>query len=147
MKLDKAASFLAAALAPLLASAASHDLATFVLEYDLDRDGAVSKEEFQKERERRFASTDTDHDGGISRDEYVDEFRARLMFTKPDAETVDRQLEQTGVRFDVLDSNRNGAISAAEFYHSGWGMFGEHDYNLDGAVSLADENESSDDRT
>jgi Ca2+-binding EF-hand superfamily protein len=134
-----AIALLAAAFAPLAARAASHDLATFVLEYDLDGDGVATKEEFQRERERRFAATDVDHDGGISRDEYVDEFRARLMFSKPDADTVKRQIEQTHVRFDVLDTNDDGAISAAEFHHSGWGMFDEHDYNRDGAVSLADE--------
>jgi Ca2+-binding EF-hand superfamily protein len=142
MKTTLTTAVLVSALASAAVNAASHDLATFVLEYDLDGDGIASMEEFQKERERRFASTDVDHDGGISRDEYVDEFRARLMFSKPDAETVTRQIEQTHVRFDVLDTNHNGAISAAEFYHSGWGMFDEHDYNRDGAVSLADEAEA-----
>jgi Ca2+-binding EF-hand superfamily protein len=140
MRLSTVASLVVAVWSPLLANAASHDLPTFIGEYDLDRNGSVTKEEFQKERERRFASTDTDHDGSVSRDEYIDEFRARLMFSNPDPETVVRQLEQTGVRFDVLDSNHNGLISAAEFYHSGWGMFDEHDYNLDSAISLADEN-------
>jgi hypothetical protein len=124
---------------PLLANAASHELQTFVGEYDLDRNGSVSKEEFHKERERRFLSTDTNHDGVLSRAEYVDEFRGRLMYSKPDPETVERQLAQTDVRFDSLDSNGNGEISLAEFYHSGWNMFGEHDYNRDDAVSLTDE--------
>lgn len=124
--------------AALAANAASHDLATFVGEYDLDRDGSVSKEEFQKERERRFAATDANHDGAISLDEYVDEFRARLMFGNPKPEEAAKQLSQTQVRFDALDSNSDGRISSAEFYHSGWTMFTEHEYNRDGAVSLAD---------
>ncbi len=128
----------AALLMPLLAGAASHDLATFVGEYDLDASGSVSMEEFQKERERRFASTDTDHDGRISRQEYMDEFHARLMFGKPEAVAIEKQMKQTDVRFGVLDVNKDGAISPAEFIHSGWGMFDEHDYNKDGAVSLAD---------
>lgn len=127
-------------LLPVIANAASHELETFVGEYDLDRNGSVSKEEFQKERERRFLSTDTNHDGSISLAEYYDEFRGRLMFSKPDPETVERQLGQTNVRFDSLDSNSDGGISLAEFYHSGWNMFGEHDYNRDGMVSLADKN-------
>lgn len=136
----KRTTLLACALLPLVAHAASHQLETFVGEYDLDRNGSVSKEEFQKERERRFLSTDTNHDGLLSRGEYFDEFRGRLMFSHPDADTVERQLGQTDVRFDSLDSNGDGSISLAEFYHSGWNMFGEHDYNLDGAVSLADQN-------
>lgn len=125
-------------LAPLLTLAASHDLSTFVGEYDLDRNGSVSKEEFQRERERRFAATDTDRDGGISLEEYLAEYRGRLMHSNPDARTIDRQMEQTASRFKVLDSNADTRISAAEFQHSGWGMYDEHDYNRDGAVSLAD---------
>lgn len=131
----------AVVLLPMLAQAASHDLATFVGEYDLDRNGSVSMEEFQKERERRFAATDTDHDGRISKAEYMDEFRARLMFGKPDAATLDKQMQQTDVRFGVLDVNKDGAISPAEFIHSGWSMFNEHDYSRDGAVSMADKHE------
>ena len=120
------------------ASAASHDLATFVGEYDLDSDGKVSMEEFLQERDRRFASTDVDRDGGISREEYLSEFRARLMYSKPEPDKITAQMKQTEVRFGVLDVNKDGHISAAEFQHSGWSMFGEHDYNRDGAVSLAD---------
>lgn len=140
MKLNTLSGLLVALALPLVASAASHELETFVGEYDLDRNGIVSKEEFQKERERRFSSTDTNHDGVLSRSEYFDEFRGRLMYSKPDPETVERQLGQTNVRFDSLDSNNDDAISLAEFYHSGWSMFGEHDYNRDGTVSIADQN-------
>lgn len=118
--------------------AASHDLATFVGEYDLDSDGKVSMEEFLKERDRRFASTDVDHGGGISKEEYLSEFRARLMYAKPDPEKIAAQMKQTEVRFGVLDVNKDGHISQAEFQHSGWSMFNEHDYNRDGAVSMAD---------
>lgn len=140
--LHRCAALLACALpilaTPTVAVAASHDLATFVGEYDLDGNGSVSKEEFQRERERRFAATDADRDGGISEAEYLAEFRARLMYSKPDRETVDRQMAQTAARFRVLDDNKDGRISSAEFQSSGWGMFGEHDYNRDGAVSMAD---------
>jgi Ca2+-binding EF-hand superfamily protein len=129
---------LATALLPTMILAASHDLGTFIGEYDLDRNGSVSKEEFQKERERRFASTDVNHDGGIAHDEYLEEYRARLMYSKPAPEAVEKQMKQTDVRFKVLDVNKDGMISAAEFTHSGWNMFGEHDYNRDGAVSMDD---------
>lgn len=135
-------SLICAAIAalPMLAFAASHDLATFIGEYDLDGNGSVSKEEFQKERERRFASTDVDHDAGISKDEYMAEFRSRLMFSKPEASKIEGQMKQTEVRFNVLDVNKDGRISSAEFSHSGWTMYTEHDYNRDGAVSMADKN-------
>jgi hypothetical protein len=123
---------------PALGFAASHDLATFVADYDLDKDGKVSKEEFQEVRQQRFAATDSNQDQGVSHEEYVAEYRARLMATKPDPGKAQRQLKQTDVRFKALDSNKDGRISLAEYSYSGWRMYAEHDYDRDGAVSLAD---------
>ena len=138
MKKISIAPALALLILPVAALAASHDLATFVGEYDLDKDGSVSKEEFLEGRQKRFAATDANHDGGVSRDEYVEEYRGRLMASNPAPEKVEKQLKQTDVRFKVLDSNHDGSISFAEYSHSGWRMYGEHDYNRDGAVSMAD---------
>src|SRR5688572_7124634 len=125
-------------LLPALGLAASHDLATFVAEYDLDKDGKVSKEEFLEARQQRFAATDSDRDHGVSQQEYLEEYRVRLMATRPDPEKAQRQLKQTDVRFKALDSNKDGRISFAEYSYSGWRMYAEHDYDRDGAVSLAD---------
>lgn len=36
------------------------------------------------------------------------------------------------------DLNKDGRISSAEFFYSGWRMYAEHDYTRDGAVSMAD---------
>lgn len=130
---------LIAAVLPVLTFAASHDLATFVTEYDLDKDGSVSKEEFLKERERRYAATDTNNDDGVSREEYSSEFHTRLLAKSSDAELIERQMKQTDVRFKVLDTNKDGRLSFAEYSYSGWRMFGEHDYDRDGVVSLADQ--------
>jgi Ca2+-binding EF-hand superfamily protein len=138
MKIRIALAGMVAAL-PLVASAASHDLKTFITEYDLDHDGSVSKEEFADEREHRFIATDANHDGGLSHDEYVGEYRARLMLRKPDEKTVERQMKQADVRFTALDSNKDGRITRAEYAHSGWRMFTEHDYMDDGAVSEKDD--------
>jgi hypothetical protein len=134
----KHVSYIACLLLPALGFAASHDLATFVAEYDLDKDGKVSKEEFQEVRQQRFAATDSNQDRGVSHEEYVAEYRVRLMATKPDPEKAQRQLKQTDVRFQALDSNKDGRISFAEYSYSGWRMYAEHDYDRDGAVSLAD---------
>jgi hypothetical protein len=125
--------------APMAASAASHDIKIFITEYDLDHDGSVSKEEFADEREHRFISTDADHDGGLTHDEYVGEYRARMLAGKPDEKAIERQMKQADVRFTVLDSNKDGKISRAEYAHSGWTMFTEHDYTDDGTVSAKDD--------
>lgn len=132
-----------ALLLPALGLAASHDLATFVADYDLDKDGKVSKEEFLEARQQRFAATDNNQDQGVSHEEYVEEYRVRLMATKPEPEKAQRQLKQTDVRFKALDSNKDGRISFAEYSYSGWRMYGEHDYDRDGAVSLADETDET----
>jgi Ca2+-binding EF-hand superfamily protein len=134
----KQVSFVVSLLLPALGLAASHDLATFVSEYDLDKDGKVSKEEFLDARQQRFTATDANHDQGVSQHEYAEEYRVRLMATKPEPEKAQRQLKQVDVRFKALDSNKDGRISFAEYSYSGWRMYAEHDYDRDGAVSLAD---------
>lgn len=124
---------------PVLTLAASHDIKTFIGEHDLDHDGIVSKEEFEQERVRLFAALDADDSGGVSHDEYVGEYRTRLMSKKPEAAVVERQMKQAEVRFTVLDSNRDGQISWAEYTYSGWTMFAHHDYTKDGAISAKDD--------
>jgi Ca2+-binding EF-hand superfamily protein len=140
-----AASLIAATLAGSTAAhAASHDLATFIKEQDLDGDGKVSKEEFQRGRDAEFARMDRNRDGVLSHDEYVGDYRERLereLAQRPEkdrAEERTRQLRQAEVRFGVLDSDKSGSISPAEFAATGWGMFLRHDTNHDGFVSADD---------
>jgi Ca2+-binding EF-hand superfamily protein len=128
------------------AFAASHARDTFIKEQDTNGDGSVSKEEFKAGREKQFAGIDADHNGVLSHDEYVGEFKARL--TKRLAASTDpaekkeeervRQERQAEVRFGVLDTDKSGGITSAEFEYSGWRMFVTHDTNKDGAVSAAD---------
>jgi len=128
------------------AFAASHARDTFIKEQDLNGDGSVSKDEFKAGREKQFAGIDANHDGALSHDEYVGEFTARLAkrlaastdtAEKKEEERV-RQLRQADVRFGVLDTDKSGGITPAEFDYSGWRMFVTHDTNKDGAVSAAD---------
>ncbi|QDK35179.1 EF-hand domain-containing protein [Sphingomonas sp. IC081] len=134
----------AALLLPCAAHAASHDLATFIREQDLDGDGKVSKDEFQRGRDAEFARMDRNRDGVLSHDEYVGDYRERLereLLERPEAERADlrsRQLRQADVRFRILDSDHGGGISTAEFAASGWAMFLRHDTDHDGWVSMAD---------
>ena len=128
------------------AFAASHARDTFIKEQDLNGDGVVTKEEFKAGREKQFAKIDANHDGALSHDEYVGEFTARLTdrlaastdtAEKKEEERV-RQLRQADVRFGVLDTDKSGGITPAEFEYSGWRMFVTHDTNKDGTVSAAD---------
>lgn len=141
---------IAASLAGLIplggAHAASHARDTFIKEQDQNGDGVVSKDEFAATRAIQFAKTDADRNGSLSQAEYVGEFKARLekrlaaddrTSEKKQEERV-RQMRQADVRFGVLDSDKSGAITRAEFDYSGWRMFVHHDTNNDGVVSVAD---------
>ncbi|WP_454760727.1 EF-hand domain-containing protein [Caulobacter segnis] len=137
---------LAASMASSAAFAASHARDTFIKEQDQNGDGVVSKDEFAATRALQFAATDADKNGSLSQAEYVGEFKARLekklaADTRPadkkEEERV-RQVRQADVRFGVLDSDKSGAITRAEFDYTGWRMFNHHDTNNDGAVSAAD---------
>lgn len=138
------AAVLAAVSAPALA--ASHARDTFIKEQDVNGDGVVTKEEFVITRDRLFAAIDTDKNGVLSKEEYVGEFKTRLekrlaasteTAEKKEEERV-RQMRQADVRFGVLDSDKSGGITPAEFAYSGWRMFVTHDTNKDGVVSAAD---------
>ncbi|PXA89214.1 hypothetical protein DMC25_09885 [Caulobacter sp. D4A] len=143
---------LAAALAAPLsifsapALAASHARDTFIKEQDVNGDGVVTKEEFVITRDQLFKAIDADKNGSLSKEEYVGEFKARLekrLAASPDTaekkeEERVRQMRQADVRFGVLDSDKSGAITPAEFAYSGWRMFVTHDTNKDGTVSAAD---------
>lgn len=136
------ASLVLAALISGPALAASHDRGEFVREQDLNGDGKVTKDEYAAGREKEFARMDADKDGGLSRDEYANDFKARLPAKiaalpagQRDAQEA-RELRQVGVRFGVLDSDRSGKITPAEFAYSGWMMFANHDDNRDGAITV-----------
>jgi hypothetical protein len=126
------------------ANAASHDLATFIKEQDLDGDGKVSKEEYQRGRDAEFARMDRNRDGVLSHDEYVGDYRERLereLAQRPESERAEertRQMRQAEVRFGVLDSDKSGGISKPEFDATGWGMFLRHETDHDGFVSAKD---------
>lgn len=137
---------LGAALLAGAANAASHARDTFIREQDQNGDGVVTKDEYAATRALQFARTDTDKNGVLSQAEYVAEFKARLEKTlaasgRPAEDKQaerQRQMRQADVRFNVLDSDKSGAITRAEFDYSGWRMFVRHDTNEDGVVSAAD---------
>ncbi len=140
------AAAIAASLAAGSAHAASHARDTFIKEQDQNGDGVVSKDEFAATRAQQFATTDADKNGSLSQAEYVGEFKARLekklaadtRTPEKKQEERERQVRQADVRFGVLDSDKSGAITRAEFDYSGWRMFNHHDTNNDGTVSAAD---------
>src|SRR5256885_16883761 len=58
--------------------AGGHGQPAFMGSYDANRDGVVTRQEYDTVRKQRFLAGDTNGDGWLSEKEYVDEFEARL---------------------------------------------------------------------
>jgi len=117
-----------------------HGKAEFITSYDASGDSIVTRAEFDARRSEHYARTDADRRGGVSEAEYVGDYTTRL--DRELAEMRARQLAQAHVRFGVLDTNDDNAISAEEFAASGARMFGQLDTNRDGSVDERDTNEN-----
>jgi len=112
------------------------DPTAFVAEHDVDGNGKVDAAEFERFRRARFAETDSNGDGTLSRDEYVGEFARRLKHVE--GSTNERQMKQADVRFGVLDKDKDGKMTWAEYAASGERLFKRADRNGDGVVDARD---------
>lgn len=114
----------------------SHTAAGFLELYDENGDGKVDRAEYQRVRDAQFARTDRNGDGQLSLEEYLAEFETR----------VDRRIDamdqggdrQVHVRFGVLDADKDGHMTFAEYQVSGKRLFETADRNKDGVVDTAD---------
>lgn len=114
----------------------SHTAAGFLELYDENGDGKVDRAEYQRVRDAQFTRTDSSGDGQLSLDEYLAEFETR----------VDRRIDaldqggdrQVHVRFGVLDGDKDGHMTFAEYQVSGRRLFETADRNKDGVVDAAD---------
>lgn len=120
----------------LLAMPTSHDAAGFLALYDRDGDGQVSRSEYDADRDAQFARTDTDHDGTLDLDEYLAEYEDRL--DRRIAQINPAEDKQVHVRFGVLDTDKDGKMTFAEYQASGKRLFDTADRNHDGTVDAAD---------
>lgn len=136
----------AAAPAPAQAQAAArsdnfgggggHSKREFLDTYDANKDGKVSKQEFAAKRAEDLKGIDLNENGAVSEQEYITEYTFRL--DKDLAERRARQIRQAYVRFAVLDTNKDGVLSADEFNASGDRMFSRLDTTQDGFVDATD---------
>lgn len=104
--------------------------------YDRNSDGALPREEYDEVRDEQFKRTDANRDGKLSRHEYEAEFNQRIHARIHDLKT--RELRQAGVRFGVLDKDKNDQIGWDEYLASGMNLFKRTDRNNDGKVDSVD---------
>ncbi|PZU58592.1 MAG: hypothetical protein DI547_09660 [Sphingobium sp.] len=137
--------------APLLALAGSaiaapHEGSAFIHDYDTNGDGQVTRAEFDAVRVTRFKATDVNKDGWVSEQEYVGEYGGRLeqqlaaseRSEEKKTEERQRQIRQAHVRFGVLDKDKDGKMTQAEYDASGARAFAEQDDDKDGIVTATD---------
>ena len=109
--------------------------------YDANRDGAVTRAEYDAVRKQRFLAGDANGDGWLSEKEYVDEFEARLKQQyagrQPD-ERYAQSMKQAHVRFGIVDKNRDGRYTVEEDMAIAERTFKEADANGDGVVDKND---------
>lgn len=114
----------------------THTLPGLLALYDLDSDGEITREEFERARAEAFARTDTDGDSRLTHAEYVAEFELRLDRRRLLA--VDAAMEQSRRRFEALDTDKDERMSWAEYAASGERLFARTDYNGDRRIDAED---------
>jgi len=114
----------------------THNLKGLLKIYDADSDDLVSRNEYDMERKAVFRISDSNKNGWINQEEYLLEFEDRLDTQIKKSRRA--AIKQTFVRFDVLDKNKNGNMTFAEYQISGKRSFSRWDRNNDGLVSKAD---------
>ncbi|AHE53369.1 hypothetical protein [Sphingomonas sanxanigenens] len=125
---------------------AQHAGNAFVAAYDADKNGSLTRTEYDAGRDARFKATDADGDGTITEAEYVAEYSDRLerelaSFDRGEekkAEARQRQIRQTRVRFGVIDTSKDGKIDRAEYDAIAERSFAEQDADKDGTITAAD---------
>jgi hypothetical protein len=116
---------LAALATPAMAEdrGANNDL-WLMAKYDVNGDQVISLDEISGRRDRMFGHLDSDQDGLVTFSEYQSlDVRKRELLLK--------------ARFDKLDLDRDGELSAEE-YRSYLGSFDRFDRDGDGRISASD---------
>ena len=97
----------------------------FFRQLDTNKDGKVERSEVEAWAEARFKALDTAGDGTLTKEQYVDAMIAKI---RP-------RLEQ---RFDKLDANKDGKVTAQEFEAPALARFDRRDTGKTGALSIDD---------
>lgn len=123
------------------APAGGHGLSAFIGGFDANRDGVVTRAEYDTVRKQRFTAADANRDGWLGEEEYVAEFEGRLKLQyagrTPD-DSYAGSIKQAHVRFSILDTDHDGKLTVEEENAIAEKTFKRTDTNGDGKIDKAD---------
>jgi len=105
-----------------------------LMRYDTNKDGVVDRAEWRTAQEMRFKQLDTNKDGKLTQDELF----ARTPAIGDSVLPTDRQVQRQSSYFQLLDTDKDGFVSFAEFMAQADRNFARCDLNKDGRIDAAE---------
>jgi Ca2+-binding EF-hand superfamily protein len=100
-----------------------------LMRYDTNKDGFVDRKEWAAGQEARFKLLDTNGDGKLTKDE---------LFVGNGTPPSDRQIRSQATYFGLLDTDKDGIVSKAEFLAQADRNFARCDLDKDGRITTAE---------
>lgn len=105
-----------------------------VMRYDTNKDGAVTIEEWKAGQQARFKRLDANGDGKLGKDELF----ARTPAVGNSVLPTDRQASQQSSYFLLLDTDKDGFVTLAEFMVGADRNFTRCDLDKNGRIDTAE---------
>ena len=105
-----------------------------VMRYDANKDGAVTTEEWRAGQQARFKRLDANGDGKLSKEELF----ARTPAVGNSVLPTDRQASQQSNYFLLLDTDKDGFVTLAEFMTGTERNFTRCDLDKNGRIDTAE---------
>ena len=118
----------------VLSMPTTHSFKGLLTKYDANDDKTITPEEIAIVRQKIWDLADENNDGWISEQEYLYEFEDRMDMQI--AKTRKSAVKQTYVRFGILDKDKDGKMTLAEYQASGHRSFNRFDTDNNKTVTL-----------